>query len=281
MIRHLNSQHGGESVPQVTVNNVALDYAITGTPADDGLPLVLVHGFMGNARTWAPIMPGLTANRQVVTYDHRGHGASTNTGDAATYTFDQLVADFTALVDAIGLERFHLLGHSMGGVVAMRYTLGHPDRVASLIPMDTAAAAAANQDDDPNVGFMRTGVDVARTQGMAALFDVINAAIPDAPEFAEMRESLRYDLNAMDNLAFVRFGEELLQYPSFLDKLAGLTIPATVLVGENDLGLRAASDAMAATIPNAKLVVIPNAGHNPHAENPQAWLEAVTGHLDN
>ena len=89
----LTASSQGNSVGRVSVNNVELAYAITGdATAADGLPLVLVHGFMGNTRTWAPVMPGLTADRQVVAYDHRGHGDSTNTGDAASYTFDQLVA---------------------------------------------------------------------------------------------------------------------------------------------------------------------------------------------
>jgi pimeloyl-ACP methyl ester carboxylesterase len=166
----------------------------------------------------------------------------------------------------------------MGGIVAMRYTIDHPDRVASLVPMDTAAAAAPDDIND-NVGFMRTGIEIAGTQGMSALFDTINAAIPDIPELVEFREGLRYDLHAMDPLAFVAFGEELLAYASVLDRLADLRMPATVLVGENDAGLRDAAVAMATTIPDAVLEVIPGAAHSPQIENPAAWLEAVAGHF--
>jgi 3-oxoadipate enol-lactonase len=267
-------------VQTVRINDVDLAYAITGSSVDGSLPLVLVHGFMGNSTTWKPVLPQLATARPVVAYDHRGHGDSTNTGDAATYTFDQLVADFTALVDHLELERFHLLGHSMGGVVSMRYAIDHPDRVASLSPMDTAPSANADPA-DANVGFMRGGIEIARTQGMQALFDTINAVIPDMPEMEEVRESLRHDLLAMDPVAFACFGTELLEYASFADKLAGFSMPATVLVGENDTGLRGAADTMAATIPGAKLVVIADAGHNPHQENTAAWLEAVEQHLAN
>ncbi len=263
----------------VKVNDVELAYWIRGERQRDETPLVLVHGFMGNSRSWDPVVNDLAADRPVVTYDHRGHGASTNTGVADSYCFDQLVSDFAALVDRIELDRFHVLGHSMGGVVAMRYALDHPERIASLIPMDTAAAASADDTND-NVGFMRTGIDIAGTQGMGALFDTINAAIPDIPEVEAFRAGLRYDLHAMDPLAFVRFGNELLEYPSFLDQLASLTMPATVLVGENDLGLRDAAVAMANTIPGATLTVIPNAAHSPQLENSAGWLEAVAGHFE-
>jgi pimeloyl-ACP methyl ester carboxylesterase len=262
-------------VNHARVNGVDLAYAITG---DGAPPLVLVHGFMGNSRTWAPVLPDLSTNRAVVTYDHRGHGDSTNTGDAASYTFDQLLADFAALVDHLGLERFHLLGHSMGGLVAMRYAIEHGDRVASLIAMDTGAAPSGA--DDPNTGFMRLGVEVARTQGMQALFDMINAAIPEGDDFSTLREQLRHDLLAMDPLAFAAFGAELLEYRSFVDRLSAITAPTTVLVGEDDTGLRGAAETLAATIPNARLVIIPGAGHNPHQENPLGWLESVAAHFE-
>lgn len=262
----------------VAVNDVELAYRVHGAERADELPLVLVHGFMGNSRSWNPVVEQLAAERPVVTFDHRGHGASTNTGMADTYTFDQLVSDFAALVDHLALDRFHVLGHSMGGVVSMRYTIDHPERIASLVPMDTAAAASPDESND-NVDYMRTGIEIARTQGMAAMFETINAAIPDIPEMAGFRESMRYDLHAMDSHAFVQFGEELLAYPSFLDRLAGLTMPATVLVGENDFGLRDASEAMAKTIPGATLTVIPNAAHNPQVENTAGWLDAVAGHF--
>ncbi|MEY2424603.1 MAG: hypothetical protein QOI61_175 [Actinomycetota bacterium] len=263
----------------VTLNDVELAYWIRSANDDGSTPLVLVHGFMGNSRSWNPVVDQLAADRPVITFDHRGHGASTNTGVSDTYCFDQLVSDFAALVDHLQLERFHVLGHSMGGVVAMRYAVDHPERIASLVPMDTAAAAAPDDVND-NVGFMRTGIEIAGTQGMLALFETINAAIPDLPELEEFREGLRYDLLAMDPLAFVRFGNELLEYPSFLDRLAQLTMPATVLVGENDLGLRDAAQAMATTIPGATLSVIPNAAHSPQIENPAGWLEAVAGHFE-
>lgn len=259
---------------KVAVNGVDLAYWVTG---EGDPPLVLVHGFLGNSTTWSPVLDELAAHRAVVTYDHRGHGASTNTGDAATYTFDHLLTDFVAFVNALGLTRFHLLGHSMGGIVAMRYALEHPERVVSLIAMDTGAAPSGAE--DPNTGFMRFGVEIARTQGMPALVDAISGAIPDTEEFAELRRQLHDDMLAMDPLAFAAFGTELLEYPSFVDQLSAIGARTTVLVGEDDTGLRAAADTIAAAVPGAQLAVIPGAAHNPHRENPAAWLAAVEQHF--
>jgi pimeloyl-ACP methyl ester carboxylesterase len=240
----------------------------------DGFPLLLVHGFTGSSLDWTDVVEPLAHGRQVVTLDHRGHGESPNTGDAATYSFDQLVADMTRLVDQLGLERFDLLGHSMGGVVAMRYTLRHPERVRSLILMDTAAGAQPGAAD-----LLRGGFELVRAQGMLALYAVIEPFLGTGERADVMRARQRTKLEQMDPVAFTQLGEELLTYPSILDQLATLDLPTTVIVGENDTGLRAAADALGATIPAAVLVVVPDAAHSPQDENRDAWLAAVEQHL--
>ena len=124
---------------QLTIGSVDLAYDDEGAGAP---PLLLLHGYTGAASDFADVTPPLAASRRVVAYDQRGHGDSTNTGDAATYTFDQLTDDLTGFVDALDLAPIDLLGHSMGGIIAMRYVLAHPERVRSLVLMDTAAAPA-------------------------------------------------------------------------------------------------------------------------------------------
>jgi pimeloyl-ACP methyl ester carboxylesterase len=240
----------------------------------EGFPLVLVHGFTGSSLDWADVVEPLTRDRQVITLDHRGHGESPNTGDAATYTFDQLVADFSRLVDRLGLDHFDLLGHSMGGIVAMRYALARPERLRSLILMDTAADAQARPPD-----MMRAGIELVRTKGTDAIFDVIQPFLGTGERADVLRARLRTKLGQMDPVAFVELGEELLTYPSMVEQLATLEIPTTVIVGEHDAALRPAADELAATIAGAVLVVVPDAAHSPQDENRVAWLAAVCDHL--
>jgi pimeloyl-ACP methyl ester carboxylesterase len=250
--------------------SIALAHDTTG----DGFPLVLVHGFTGSSLDWSSVVEPLATDRQVVTFDHRGHGESPNTGDASTYTFDQLVVDMTVLLDDLGLERFDLLGHSMGGIVSMRYTLTHPERVRSLVLMDTAAGTAAD-----NAEMMRAGIELVRTQGTSALYDLLQGFLGEGEVADAQRVAMKTKLTQMDPVAFTELGEELITYPSILDRLAGLEIPTTVIVGVNDHGLRGAADDLAATIPGAQLVVIPEAAHSPQEENRDAWLAAVEQHL--
>jgi pimeloyl-ACP methyl ester carboxylesterase len=236
-----------------------------------GPPLVLLHGFTGSATDWDGVVGPLSARRRVLTVEHRGHGDSTNTGDAATYTFDQLVADFSAAVDALDLPAFDLLGHSMGGIVAMRYALAHPDRLRSLVLMDTGAAASA---DTGAHAFLRAGFELARQQGLMAVHDNVSQVVPE-----DQRAKLRRCWEQLDLEAFTALGEELLVHGSVLAELAGLRLPTTVLVGADDTGLRTEADDLAATIPGAELVVIAGAGHSPQADQPDAWLAAVEAHL--
>ena len=104
--------------PDRTIDTGSVTLAVDDRGSGDATPLVLIHGFTGGRIDWADVIDDLATDRRVVAWDHRGHSDSTNTGDPATYTFDQLVEDAVAALGALELDRFHLLGHSMGGVGA-------------------------------------------------------------------------------------------------------------------------------------------------------------------
>jgi pimeloyl-ACP methyl ester carboxylesterase len=239
---------------------------------DGGVPLVLVHGFTGSRIDWADVIDDLA--------DHRGHADSTNTGEPDTYTFDQLVADMEVAIDALDLGRFHLLGHSMGGIVSMRYVLARSDRVHSLILMDTLAR---HEYIPPQV--MELMLDSGRQQGMDGLAELMvefERAQPrvDAARQDLMLERAHYKLSNMDLEAYLCLGNQLATFDSLVDRLrAEVRCPTTVLVGEDDAGLRPASTEIAEAIDGAVEIVIPNATHSPQEENRPAWLDAVRSHL--
>lgn len=257
----------------VRVNGVELAYQQAG----DGVPFVLVHGFTGSGREWSGVIADLASDRRVIALDQRGHGESTNTGDSTTYVFDQLVDDLAAFVDALGLDVFDLLGHSMGGLVAMRYAIEHASRVRSLIPMDTGASPTPGAD-----AWMQPLLDLVATGGLPAYYEAAKDVVfPGEPteETAAARAAFKWTLDVMDPAAFLALGKELTGYAPFLDQLAALSTPTTVLVGENDVGLRGASDDLVRAIPGAVLEVIPGAAHSPHVENRSGWYAAVARHF--
>lgn len=243
-------------------------------------PLVLMHGFTGGRIDFSDVIDELAADRRVVIWDHRGHSDSTNTGDPASYTFDVLVADAVAAVDALGLDRFHLLGHSMGGVVAQRFALEYPGRVASLILMDTLADAVSLSP-QPQIDEL---VAIGRDSGMGQVADTIAefadatsvALAADQPRIAARRH---YKLTHMDVEAYGSLANELRTFVSLLDRLSEISCATTVIVGELD-PLRPQSDAIAEAIAGAELVVIERAAHCPQEEQRESWLAAVQNHLD-
>jgi pimeloyl-ACP methyl ester carboxylesterase len=264
----------------VSVNGVDLAVDDRGQGAAGADPLVLVHGFTGGRVDFADVIDTLAEDRRVVAWDHRGHADSTNTGDPATYTFDQLADDMASVLDELGIDSFHLLGHSMGGVVAQRYVLGHPAQVRSLILMDTAGEAMRAIPPE----LIEATVARGRAEGMAAVAETMRQMLATAPMPAESRERilerLVHKLSNMDVEAFDALGQALGEYPSMLGRLGvEVTVPVTVIVGAEDLGLRPAADALHEAIPHSNLAVIPDAAHSPQDENPDAWLAAVRGHL--
>lgn len=245
------------------------------------VPLFLVHGYTGGASDFDDVAPTLAQSRRVIRYDHRGHARSTNTGNPASYTFDALVADLTAIVEHFGCDQIDLLGHSMGGVVSMRYVLANPQQVRSLVLMDTGAQPSGEMPIDLIEGLAERG----RKEGMQVVVDVMAPFIGalQARLSPERREELHQrnvgKVPFMDPEAFVQFARELNAYPSMVSKLHAIDCPTTVMVGENDAGLRDASEVMANEIPGAELVVIADAGHSPQEDRPDEWLRVVERHL--
>jgi pimeloyl-ACP methyl ester carboxylesterase len=101
----------------------------------DGSVVVLVHSLAGTSRHWSEQLPHLRQSRRAVAFDFRGHGRSDlpRNGD---YTIAGMAADIAATVDSLGLDRFVLVGHSMGGGAALVYAGNHPERVLGLVLID-------------------------------------------------------------------------------------------------------------------------------------------------
>lgn len=252
-----------------------------------GRALVLLHGFTGSRRDFAPRVPALAAFGRIVLPDLRGHGDSTNTGDPAGYTLDQLAADLVAFVDVEGLAGCDLLGHSLGGMVALRAALAAPDRFGSLILMDTAARAP----ELPRALF-EAACKVVEAAGLETLLGLMRQRDPaeagrtgpDRRLEAEWGEGYWSEwrlpnFRAMDPVAYRTLGEALFDQAPLGARLAGIRPPTLVMVGAEDEGFLAAADELAAGIPGARRVTIAGAGHQPQLEAPAAWLAAIREHL--
>jgi pimeloyl-ACP methyl ester carboxylesterase len=263
--------------------SIELEYEEVGS---GGRPFLLVHGFTGSRDDFREQLPELSRYGHTVAVDQRGHGGSDNPG--AGYTLEQLSADLLGFLDAVGIERCDLLGHSMGGMVALRFTLAHPARVASLVLMDTAPGPL----DLPARKWFEVGGQIARSQGMESLFSLMRKVAekesrrpdPVLRSMERMGEDVYWSrieakIHAMDPAAFGDLGAVLAEHDDVTGRLGEIACPTLIVVGEQDVPFRKSSDAMERGIPGARQIVIPDAVHSPQLENPEAWLEAITSHL--
>src|SRR5438876_358359 len=127
----------GSTLPTRTTTSDGVRLAVE--VARDGPGLLLVHGLGGAKEDFSDHVSALARDYTVVIFDHRGHGASDKPRDRTAYSIDRLATDILEVADAVGLERFRLLGHSMGGMVGRQIPLRVPDRVEALVLMDTSA----------------------------------------------------------------------------------------------------------------------------------------------
>lgn len=245
-----------------------------------GRPLLLLHGFTSAKEDFAWHLDELAAaGWHVVAPDLRGHGSSSKPDDG--YTFDHLAGDVLGLADALGWERFALLGHSMGGVVAQQVALRAQERLTALVLMDTTPGGIPVDHD-----LARLGIEVARTDGLEVILAVTKENPPlETPAARRMKQTVDGWTEAND-AKFLRCCPAM--YASVLEAwldlpdrdLAGVRVPTLVLVGEQDEPFLAGSHAMARAIEGARIDVIVDAGHSPQVENPEAWRKALCSFLD-
>jgi pimeloyl-ACP methyl ester carboxylesterase len=248
----------------------------------DGFPVVLVHGSNASLHTWEPWMQRLTAKGyRVITLDLPAHGLSGPTPEGL-YTSAAYVGIVEKLVDRLALTRFVLGGNSMGGGVAWRYAVAHPDRLAGLLLVD-ASGQPMPKGSSPPLGFRLARIPVAR--------DILATVTPRS--LIEMSFKQSVSNQAIAKPAMVDRYWELLLYPGnrratvqrfgqyqgddgAAAKLKGLTVPTLILWGREDRLIPVSVAAwFSQQIPNARVTILDGIGHIPMEEAPDRSLAPV------
>lgn len=245
-----------------------------------GFPFLLVHGFTGSKLDFRDQLEWFEDARRVIAFDQRGHGESSN---HPPYQLDQMVIDLVGFLNALDIETCDLLGHSMGGMVALRAVLQHPDRFRSLILMDTTPLPVKLMDE----GAWQTLKGLIQKEGCQAMLESMRGqsiapAVQRSIDYlgeSEHWRRIRVKLTQMDPAAFIDLGGAMEHQASLVELLPEIDCPATVIVGKHDQPFVKPSKLMANKIPNATLQIIPKAAHSPQYENPEAWKHAVRQHL--
>jgi 3-oxoadipate enol-lactonase len=258
------------------VNGVKLYHERHG---DEGDGLVFVHGYTGDITDWRLQIAEFGRGFRVLAMDLRGHGRSEAPADRDAYTVALMVDDVEELTRVAGLERFHLVGHSMGGAIAQEIALRTPKKLLSLTLEDTAPKFDFPVDDE-TFEFRVQRYTVAQTQGMSAAAALEWPWAPPHMPQERMRETTER-LAAMSLDAFLGAANGLMSWPGASDRLSSIRTPTLIICGDLDgPSLVEASRRLAELIPNATLVEIPESSHSPQWERPDLFNRALRRHLE-
>jgi 3-oxoadipate enol-lactonase len=241
---------------RIDAGGYGLRVGVSGSGPPD---LVCLHGLVDRLGIWDRMLAPLAERGRVIRMDQRGHGDSQ--APPGPYRREDLASDVVCVLDAVGSRRAILLGHSMGGIVAMATALAHADRVAGLVLVGTASqcservarwyeriAEAGEQDGVEGLARAIYGADAHR------------AVSGDAQGIAHVTRTLKS-----------------LHEDPLTPRLSEIRCPALLVVGEKDPMGPKASAILADRLPQAELQVVPDCGHWVHVERPEALLQAFDG----
>ena len=248
-------------MPQISANGVELFYDLTG-PED--APVVAFSNSIGTTlEMWDAQVRVLASRYRCLRYDTRGHGRS-GLGASAAPTIDDLAQDWVGLLDALGIDRAHIIGLSLGGMTAQALAVRYPDRIESLVLMATSAWLPAGDWDER--------ARLVEAQGMAAMVDVVMGRwfMPDTVALApEVVKPVRDRFLALEPRGYAACCRAIRDM-DLRERIGAITAPTLVIAGEDDPAtpLEMLEDVQA-RIPGATLFVVPEAAHLVAIEQPE------------
>jgi 3-oxoadipate enol-lactonase len=258
---------------RVVANGIVTHYVMEGLA---GAPVMtLSHSLAASLEMWEPQVAALTARYRVLRYDTRGHGGSEVPPGA--YTLDTLADDVLSLLSALGVQRTHFVGLSMGGMIGQALALKRPDVVTSLVLADTSCRMP------PESGpLWEARIALAESQGTAALADgtierwFTRPFIERAPEVVER---VRMLIRTTPPQGFVGCSHAI-RALDYAARLHEIRVPTLIIVGQEDQGTPvAASELMHAAIAGSKLVILPSAAHLSNVEQAERFNHVVLDFL--
>ena len=243
---------------------------------------VLLHGLTGSSGTWPHrVVDGLTdAGHAPVLVDLPGHGHHVGTCDPAQLSLDVALSD----IHRAGEWPAGLVGYSMGGRLALHFALAHPSEVTRLVlesaspGLETEAERAARRAADEELAALLEREGIERFVDLWESLPLFASQARLEAETRARHRRLRL-ANRPRSLAAALRGLGPGRLPSLWERLSEVAMPTLLVAGALDPRFVEIAERMASAMPDARLTVIPDAGHAVHLERPGAWLEAVKAFL--
>jgi len=233
---------------QAQVNGISIHYAITG----HGSPVIFLHGGLANVDYWGNQVPAVAAHHTVILMDSRGHGRSTR--DARPYGYDLMADDVIALMDALKIPKADIVGWSDGGILGLDLAMRYKDRIGKVFAFAANTVTSGVKD-----GVEKNPTFAAYIERAGREYRTLSATPDDYNAFVE------------------QISRMWAEQPNWSDsQLRDIDTPVLVVDGDHDEAIkREHTEYMAATIPHAGLLILPNVSHFAFLQDPDQFNFAI------
>jgi pimeloyl-ACP methyl ester carboxylesterase len=265
----VSAQDAAPAGEYASINGLELYYEIHG----EGEPIILIHGGLGGIVEFSQLLPALAESRQVIAVELQGHGHTAD--NDRPLSFEAMADDIAALIEHLGLEKADILGFSLGGGVALRTAIDHPEAVNKLILVSTAYSRVGIRPEFL-AGMSGMNADAAQAMLETPMYQFYSGVAPRPEDWPTL---------------VGKVGELLAQDYDWSEDVAAITAPTLIVVGDSDfippshgvelfglLGGDVAGDFVG--MPASQLAVLPGASHFTILSRTDLLLPAITPFLD-
>ncbi|HEY72686.1 MAG: 3-oxoadipate enol-lactonase [Anaerolineaceae bacterium 4572_32.2] len=260
-------------MPKLHLRDIDLYYETTG----EGQPILFIHGLGSSGRDWEPQIAFFSqserrssAHYQIVTFDVRGHGQSDK--PPGPYSIRLFADDTAELIKALDIAPAHVVGISMGGMIAFQLAVSAPDLVKSLTIVNSAPELVLRSFEERLRALQR--LLITHLLGMRKMGQVLSERLLPKPEHAELRRIFVERWAENDKRAYIDSMKALVGW-SVADRLGDIRCPTLVIAADEDYTPMSLKEAYVAQIEQAELVVIQDSRHATPVEQPEQFNQAL------
>ncbi|MAU08641.1 MAG: 2-succinyl-6-hydroxy-2,4-cyclohexadiene-1-carboxylate synthase [Anaerolineaceae bacterium] len=260
----------------MAINGVTYHLEEAGT----GDTLIVLHGFTGSTAQWQPFVDAWAQHFHVVLVDLLGHGQTDVPESASRYRLKHVRRDLLKLIDAVSDGPAHLLGYSMGGRIALYMAVNHPNLFQSLILESASPGLESAEDRQQRVESDTALAQRIQNEGIEAFVNFWESIPLWASQSSLAADTLAAQrsqrlANNPVGLANSLLGMGTGVQPSLWHQLANLSLPTLLICGALDTKFTAINQRMNDLLPQSQLVIVPDAGHNVHLEQPEVFAKQI------
>lgn len=253
----------------------------------EGEPLLLLHGFTGSLQTWSPFINEWSQSFKLILVDIIGHGKTDHPEGVDRYSMEYVVQDLKEILHTLNINKVHLLGYSMGGRVALSFSILYPEYVLSLILESSSPGLELEKERLARIDSDNGLAERIERDGIHEFVDYWEK-IPlfssqEQRLSVERKQAIRQERlgNSSLGLANSLRGMGTGVQPSWWDRLGRFQKPVLLLAGEEDQKFCVIGQKMHKLFPNSKILIIKDAGHAIHVEQPEFFGKIVKYYLIN